>query len=135
MPRKPSAMPHGFNNRGRRQPPRASEPEAALPPADDPDVEYEADELAEMSDREFMTMLRDDIDQFKAERQPPVEPAPWERRSHVTPKPRRHSRLAVSVSWTSEQDPAGKRALRGSTNRRPEYATIVVSKNGGKPPL
>jgi hypothetical protein len=95
-------MPYSFN--GRRQPQRPPEPKAEQPePADDPDAEPtaldEADKIAAMSDADFLAMLA----RQKAEFVPPpaIEPAPWQRSQR--PKPRRHSRLAVSLSWTSDR--------------------------------
>jgi hypothetical protein len=106
---------YGFNHPERHPPQLPAEPEPADAPDEyqlvvpgEPTADDEADELAEMSDQDFMAKLRADIAKFKTERQPPVELPPWERRSHVTPKPRRRSRLAVSLSWGS--DPRLRRA-------------------------
>jgi len=110
MPR--SGMPYSFNNRGPRPPQRPPEPEAEQSePADDPDGEYElvvpgeptawdeADKIATMSDADFLAMLARDKAEFVP--QPAVEPAPWQRSQR--PKSRRHNRLAVSPSWTSDR--------------------------------
>ena len=55
--------------------------------------------LAAMDPADFHRQLRTNIAEFQEERQPPLEPPSWERRPHVTPKPRRNSRCAMSISW------------------------------------